>query len=135
MTETNEMELQETQQPKSKISDRMKKKMVEVSGQNNQFTYILISFQCILLILFAVCTQYTPPKRVDTSLFGFQTAIDGAYTTFQDVHVMIFIGFGFLMTYLRKYSFSSVSFNLLISAFALQWTIICFGLVTKKKKK
>ena len=30
------------------------------------------------------------------------------YPLYQDVHVMIFIGFGFLMTYLGKYGFSAV---------------------------
>ena len=33
---------------------------------------------------------------------------------------MIFIGFGFLMTFLSKYGFSSVGFNFLISAVTIQ---------------
>lgn len=40
---------------------------------------------------------------------------------FQDVHVMVFIGFGFLMTFLRKYGHSSVGFNMLLAALVLQW--------------
>ena len=40
---------------------------------------------------------------------------------------MIFIGFGFLMTFLKKYGLSAVSLNLLISAFSLQWTILVSG--------
>uniref|UniRef100_A0A674EQ76 Ammonium transporter Rh type A n=1 Tax=Salmo trutta TaxID=8032 RepID=A0A674EQ76_SALTR len=47
---------------------------------------------------------------------------------FQDVHVMIFIGFGFLMTFLKRYGFSSVGLNLLLAAFALQWGLIMQGL-------
>ncbi|XP_069742796.1 ammonium transporter Rh type B-like isoform X2 [Narcine bancroftii] len=46
---------------------------------------------------------------------------------FQDVHVMIFIGFGFLMTFLKRYGFSSVGFNLLIAAFGLQWGTLMQG--------
>ncbi|NXY10918.1 RHAG protein, partial [Pteruthius melanotis] len=46
---------------------------------------------------------------------------------FQDVHVMIFVGFGFLMTFLKKYGFSSVGFNMLIAAFGLQWGILMQG--------
>jgi len=34
---------------------------------------------------------------------------------FQDVHVMMFIGFGFLMTYLKRYGYSAISFNFLIA--------------------
>ncbi|NXK09533.1 RHAG protein, partial [Herpetotheres cachinnans] len=46
---------------------------------------------------------------------------------FQDVHVMIFIGFGFLMTFLKKYGFSSVGINMLIAAFGLQWGTLMQG--------
>lgn len=48
-------------------------------------------------------------------------------TGFQDVHVMIFVGFGFLMTFLQRYGFSSVGFNFLIAAFALQWATLMQG--------
>ncbi|XP_068135087.1 ammonium transporter Rh type A isoform X2 [Hyperolius riggenbachi] len=46
---------------------------------------------------------------------------------FQDVHVMIFVGFGFLMTFLKQYGFSSVGFNFLIAALGLQWGILMQG--------
>uniref|UniRef100_A0A4W4EVP8 Ammonium transporter Rh type A n=1 Tax=Electrophorus electricus TaxID=8005 RepID=A0A4W4EVP8_ELEEL len=46
------------------------------------------------------------------------------YGVFQDVHVMIFIGFGFLMTFLKRYGFSSVGINLLLAAFGLQWGLL-----------
>uniref|UniRef100_A0A8D0GGX6 Rh family B glycoprotein n=1 Tax=Sphenodon punctatus TaxID=8508 RepID=A0A8D0GGX6_SPHPU len=48
-------------------------------------------------------------------------------TRFQDVHTMIFIGFGFLMTFLKRYGFSSVAFNFLIAAFAIQWSTLIQG--------
>ncbi|KAM9294694.1 ammonium transporter Rh type B [Gastrophryne carolinensis] len=40
---------------------------------------------------------------------------------------MIFIGFGFLMTFLKRYGFSSVAFNFLIAAFGLQWSTLIQG--------
>lgn len=40
---------------------------------------------------------------------------------------MIFVGFGFLMTFLKKYGFSSVGLNLLIAAFGLQWGTLMQG--------
>jgi len=43
------------------------------------------------------------------------------------VHVMIFIGFGFLMTFLKKYGFSGVGFNFLIASLAVQWAILVNG--------
>ena len=47
---------------------------------------------------------------------------------FQDVHVMIFVGFGFLMTFLRRYGYSSIGFNLLLAALVLQWGTLTTGL-------
>ncbi|NXA37615.1 RHAG protein, partial [Eudromia elegans] len=46
---------------------------------------------------------------------------------FQDVHVMIFVGFGFLMSFLKKYGFSSVGINMLIAALGLQWGTLMQG--------
>lgn len=51
-----------------------------------------------------------------------------ASPVFQDVHVMIFIGFGFLMTFLKRYGFSSVGINLLLAAFGLQWGLLMQGI-------
>ncbi|XP_075856354.1 ammonium transporter Rh type B isoform X4 [Microcebus murinus] len=46
---------------------------------------------------------------------------------FQDVHVMIFVGFGFLMAFLQRYGFSSVGFTFFLAAFALQWSTLVQG--------
>jgi len=51
----------------------------------------------------------------------------GVYPMFQDVHVMIFIGFGFLMTFLKKYGLTAVSLNMLISVVCLQWGVLIYG--------
>uniref|UniRef100_A0A8C3PUY5 Ammonium transporter Rh type A n=1 Tax=Chrysolophus pictus TaxID=9089 RepID=A0A8C3PUY5_CHRPC len=44
---------------------------------------------------------------------------------------MIFIGFGFLMTFLKKYGFTSVGINMLIAAFGLQWGTLMQGFLHK----
>ncbi|EFB18483.1 hypothetical protein PANDA_016696, partial [Ailuropoda melanoleuca] len=46
---------------------------------------------------------------------------------FQDVHVMVFVGFGFLMAFLQRYGFSSLGFTFLLAAFALQWSTLIQG--------
>nr|CAD7427515.1 unnamed protein product [Timema monikensis] len=46
---------------------------------------------------------------------------------FQDVHVMIFAGFGFLMSFLKRYGYSSTGFTLLLGALMVQWGILCHG--------
>ena len=46
---------------------------------------------------------------------------------FQDVHVMIFIGFGFLMTFLKNYGYSAISFTVMITVIITEFGILCFG--------
>ena len=74
---------------------------------------------------------YYPSKYPFLSKVFILTSIDSqfafVYTVFQDVHVMIFIGFGFLMTFLRKYGFSSVGFNFLVACFAIEWSMLGMG--------
>lgn len=91
-------------------------------------------FQILLLILLCFFGEYgagvaavdgdklkAANKTVDQPLDGTK------YAMFQDVHVMIFVGFGFLMTFLSKYGFSAVGYNFLISALAIQWSILIAG--------
>ena len=40
---------------------------------------------------------------------------------------MIFIGFGFLMTFLKKYGLSAVSLNMLLSVMCVEWAILVYG--------
>ena len=60
-----------------------------------------------------------------------QQSVVGAYLDlypwFQDVHTMIFIGFGFLMLFLQRHGFSSVGFNFMISAVTIQASILTNG--------
>ena len=40
---------------------------------------------------------------------------------------MIFVGFGFLMTFLKRYGFGSVGLNMLVAALVLQWGTLTAG--------
>ena len=40
---------------------------------------------------------------------------------------MIVVGFGFLMTFLKRYSWSALGFNFLFTAFTVQWSILVQG--------
>eukprot|EP00946_MAST-07B_sp_MAST-7B-sp1_P005013 g5013.t1 len=90
------------------------------------FAYAAGFFQIVLVVLYGMMTEYGPgpdPSSLNNS------EIDQYYPFYQDVHVMIFIGFGFLMTFLKKYGFSSVGYNFLISCLAIQWAMVCNGLL------
>ena len=46
---------------------------------------------------------------------------------FQDVHVMIFAGIGFLMTFLKKYGLSAVSLNMICAALSIEIFTLVYG--------
>ena len=53
------------------------------------------------------------------------------YPMYQDVNVMMLIGFGFLMTYIKKHSWSALVYTFFINAVIVQLYILLssFGLV------
>ncbi|XP_066170749.1 ammonium transporter Rh type A [Sylvia atricapilla] len=81
-----------------------------------KFSILALLLEVIVIVLYGIFVDY------DKS-----SSSENLYPHFQDVHVMIFVGFGFLMTFLKKYGFSSVGFNMLIAAFGLQWGILMQG--------
>lgn len=87
--------------------------------QDKLFSIFTGLFQVALVVLFALCTDYNEPSVNNNA--------QNYYSFFQDVHVMIFIGFGFLMTFLKKYSYGAVGYNMFISALVLQWATLMGG--------
>jgi ammonium transporter Rh len=85
---------------------------------------VLLFAQVILILFFGLFTQYDPDfdPVVPTGELSMNY-----YAPFQDVHVMMFIGFGFLYVYLGKYGYNSVSFNFLLGALVIQWSILNLG--------
>lgn len=94
------------------------------------FAASLVVFQIICLVFFGV--HFETGNARNTDLEANATSPDyvdvarlqGYYAMYMDVHVMIFVGFGFLMTYLRKYSLSAVSLNFVVAIMSVQWGII-----------
>ncbi|KFW72813.1 Blood group Rh(D) polypeptide, partial [Pygoscelis adeliae] len=68
-------------------------------------------------------------------LFYFLFSDDGAsrssisYPAFQDVSHMVIFGFGFFLTFLKRYGFSSTGFNLLIIVLGVQCSVLTEGLL------
>ncbi|XP_034555830.1 ammonium transporter Rh type A [Notolabrus celidotus] len=95
-----------------------------------KFPIVALVLEIVTIILFAVFVVYDDGKHHGHASNGTQheEAPMDLYPMFQDVHVMIFIGFGFLMTFLKRYGFSSVGINLLLAAFGLQWGLLMQGI-------
>ncbi|KAG2500851.1 hypothetical protein HYH03_001612 [Edaphochlamys debaryana] len=56
-----------------------------------------------------------------------QDQVDRYYQFFTDVQIMIFVGFGFLMTFMRRYSYGAVALNYFASALMMLEAILCIG--------
>ncbi|KAM6981403.1 rh family, C glycoprotein a [Aplochiton taeniatus] len=93
-------------------------------------------WQFAMIVLFGVFVRYGEESNVKKWLeFKHHNNLTSdiendfyfRYPSFQDVHVMIFIGFGFLMTFLKRYSFGAVGFNFLVAAFGIQWALLMQG--------
>eukprot|EP00037_Helgoeca_nana_P026181 m.294103 g.294103 ORF g.294103 m.294103 type:complete len:482 (-) comp27156_c0_seq1:280-1725(-) len=102
----------------------MADKMEEEGGRS--FAIALGGFQLVNLILYGVCVSYSAPLQGGSSGSA-QAGTTATYGAFQDVHVMIFVGFGFLMTFLSKYGFTAVGINFVISALCIQWGMLLNG--------
>nr|CAD7600189.1 unnamed protein product [Timema genevievae] len=99
----------------------------------------LVVFQCLIIVVMTAVVKYHPyadaKDNRNSALShqgGFQLGLDERelykfYIMFQDVHVMIFAGFGFLMSFLKRYGYSSTGFTLLLGALMVQWGILCHG--------
>lgn len=87
---------------------------------------LLVALQIVFFILFGIFVEYADgPAGLDGNLS--EGEVSALYPQFQDVHVMIFIGFGMLMLFLKKYAYSAISYNMLLSVIVIQWHILVGG--------
>ncbi|XP_026825981.1 ammonium transporter Rh type A isoform X3 [Ooceraea biroi] len=100
---------------------------------------ILFLVEIILIVLIGTLLSYGSEETSDLLNNGTRVAdklretkqFDGyllrLYPMYQDVHVMIWIGFGFLMTFLKRYSQSAVGLTFLLGAIFFQVALLCNG--------
>ena len=49
------------------------------------------------------------------------------FSAILDVHMMLLGGFGFLMTFLKRYSFSALGLTFIVTAVVTEWSILLWG--------
>ena len=96
----------------------------------NHFSHAALLWQAAIVLLFSFCVSWAPQIATNTppsppSPLSPQLGV--RYAMFQDVHVMMAIGFGFLYTLLRRYAWTGVSVNFLICAAVAQWAFLTQG--------
>lgn len=92
-----------------------------------KFSCAVFILQILFILIFAFLAKYdvsADPKTADPDLL-----VNRYYPMFQDVHVMMFVGFGFLMTFMKLYGYTAVGVNMLVAAFVLQLALIVRGFI------
>lgn len=115
-----------------------------------RFPAVVLLLEVAVLVLFGVFVRYDRELAMPVVHSHNETAtakngshvgesvsehISHFYAMFQDVHTMMFIGFGFLMTFLKRYGFGSVGLNFLVAAFILQWSTLVAGWIREFDKE
>jgi len=90
-----------------------------------RFAWASICVQIIFLILYCCLSTYGESVQPDAT----ESRLDGnnalkKYPFLADVHMMVFVGFGFLMMFLKRYSNSSLGLNFFISVECVEWSIL-----------
>lgn len=104
---------------------------------SNSFVITFVLVEIVIGILFAIfryslerkhllfiCTnvvysEYGPGATTGAPI---DSALDenAKHPYYMDVHVMIFVGFGFLMTFLRKYGYTAVGLTFILGSLSIQ---------------
>jgi hypothetical protein len=83
------------------------------------FGRLLLVMEVIIIILFIIFTRMDTSDVVQDDPLWSQR-----YSAFQDVNVMIVVGFGFLMTFIKTYEWSALSYTFFINAIIVQTYIL-----------
>eukprot|EP00039_Didymoeca_costata_P032116 m.36865 g.36865 ORF g.36865 m.36865 type:complete len:454 (-) comp9194_c0_seq1:3102-4463(-) len=90
------------------------------------FELCLLVVQVVIIVFYAEYGTYGSEvdAQTNSSKQEINNSINLFYPFFQDVHVMIFVGFGFLMTFPYHYMWGAVGVNMLLASLVLQLSIL-----------
>ncbi|XP_035746562.1 ammonium transporter Rh type B-A, partial [Egretta garzetta] len=88
--------------------------------------------QILTILLFAVFVRYSPEsgpglcsQQPNCSWRNQDSGLQ--HPRFRDVHLQALLGFGLLVAFLGRYGPGSMAISILVTAFAIQWTILIQG--------
>lgn len=95
-----------------------------------RFEVFMFWSEFICILFYGLFAEYGPGVNADTSVeddAAAQTYMVNHYPMYMDIHVMVFVGFGFLMTFLKAASWTAVGFTYLIAVWCIQICILMTG--------
>ncbi|KAJ5076306.1 rh50 isoform b [Anaeramoeba ignava] len=100
----------------------MEKEKQQQKQKHYGFLLLTIIFEVAMLVIYGLWMDYDTSYNQDSG--ETDERVDLFYYFFIDVAIMIFVGFGFLMVFLKRYGYSSAGYTYFISAVAFQWAIV-----------
>jgi len=85
-------------------------------ANRKRFAFGLIFVEIVIFVMYSVFVRF--------QIHNDQSLASTFYPLYQDINVMMLIGFGFLMTFIRKYAWSALSYTFFINAIAVQLYIL-----------
>ena len=83
--------------------------------ENILFALLVIVFEAFIIAIYAVWFDYADEIAEEQMEL---------YPYFRDVNIMIFFGFGYLMTFLRRYGYSAIGYSFLMGCITVHWSVI-----------
>ncbi len=94
------------------------------------FAIFAIIFQVAMILVYAFIVDYDAPQDALLEPDG-HNVMPRYYSLYTDIAVMMFIGFGYLMTFLKKYRYGAVGFTFFLVVFTIQWALLVVGFFEK----
>ncbi|XP_047655665.1 rh50-like protein [Tachysurus fulvidraco] len=91
---------------------------------------LIFALEVLIVVLYALFVTYDDHSNAllqNNMTNPKENAVYQDYPFFADIQVMIFIGFGCLLSFFRHYGFSGMVFNFLTATFSIQWAILVQG--------
>jgi ammonium transporter Rh len=78
-------------------------------------------FQLFLFVLYGV--TFAEWSITEDSTDPLDTDFSSAYSLFLGVEIMMFIGFGYLMTFLKEYGIGAIGLTMMVTVIGMQWSL------------
>jgi ammonium transporter Rh len=88
------------------------------------FAFLFLLFTAGMVALYGGCAQYADPVPTSNSTDAFERNIHIPYSYLQDMQVMVFVGFGFMMSFLHRGGFTATGHAFLVAAYSILWAIL-----------
>lgn len=108
-------------------TNKMKKNSTNLRVRLPALVFALEVLIVVLYALFVTYDDHTNALLQNNMTDHTENAVYQDYTFFADIQVMIFIGFGCLLAFFRRYGFGGMVFNFLTATFSIQWAILVQG--------